>query len=141
MRGLMILVGGLIGGAVGLFGATVLLGALRAQGGGGPAWEMTLLVALAGSCSLLFSVLAAWLTAAADTDHLAVAPTRHLLTLTLCLLGGAGGLLLYLGLAAMAGGPGAMAPGASRVFAGALIMLGGAAGFCAGRLAARKAYY
>ena len=139
MRGLMILTGGLVGGGVGLFGALLLLDGLRAHGGGGPAWEFALIASLGGMGALLFAVLAAWLTAAADTDHLAVAPTRHLLTLTAALIGGAGGLGLYLSLAGLSGG--GMPPGAARVFAGALMVAGGLAGFGAGRAIAVKAYY
>ena len=141
MRGLLILVGALAGGAVGICGAVVLLTALRAQGGGGPAWELALLVGLGALCALVFAILSAWLTASAAVDRLAVAPTRHFLTVTVALLGGAGGLCLYLALTALAGGPDALAPPASRVFAGALTVLGGAAGFGTGRLIAAKTYY
>ena len=141
MRGLMILVGGLIGAALGVGLAVLLLDGLRAQGGGGPAWEMTLIGSLGGLCALVFAILTAWLTASAETEHLAVGPTRHLLTVTMMLLGGAGGLILYLALASMAGGADAMPPAASRVFAGALTALGALAGLGAGRLVAVRAYY
>ena len=141
MRALMILTGALIGGAVGVFGAVFLLGALRMHGGGGPVWEATLITALAGLSALVFAILSGWLTSSVDTDQLAVAPTRHLLTLSMTLVGGALGLAAYLGLVALAGGPGTLAPGASKVFGGALMLLGGSAGLGAGRLLAVKAYY
>ena len=141
MRGLMILVAGSIGAAVGVSGAVLLLGALRAQGGGGPSWEAALLIGFGSLCAAVFALFTGWLTASVDTEHLAVAPTRHLMTLTLTLVGGGAGLGLYVLLTTMAGGPGALAPMASRVFAGALIVLGGGAGLGLGRLVAVRTYY
>ena len=139
MRGLMILVAGGIGAAAGVFAAVMLIAGLRGHGGGAPAWEFALIASLGGMGALVFSVLAAWMTAAADTDQLAVRPTRHLMTLTTALIGGAAGLALYAGLAAASGG--AVPAEAGRVFAGALMLLGGLAGLGLGRALAVKAYY
>ena len=106
-----------------------------------PAWELTLLASLGGFCALVFAILAGWMSGAAGTDRLAAAPTRHLVTVILTLVGGALGLCVYLGLAVRSGGPGALAPQASKVFAGALMLAGGLTGLCVGRLIAAKAYY
>lgn len=141
MRGTLILIGALIGSAIGIGGALVLIGGLRGQAGGGPAWEMTLLVGLGLLSGLVFAILAAWLTASAEVDRLAVAPTRQFLALSTALIGGAVGLSVYILLIAIAGGPGTLTPMASKLFAGALIVLCGVAGLGIGRLIAPKAYY
>ena len=131
------LVAGIFGLLVGAYLSGMLIERVGTVTPPGP-WSDVVLVGFAGLTGLLFAVIGAWLDGAVDSNHLAVTPLRHLLTLTTTGIGALVGALFYFGLTRITG---PLDPEAGRLFAGFIMALFALMGFDKGRKIARTAIY
>ena len=128
---------GLLGLLVGAFLSGILIERMLATTPPG-AWQDVLLVGFAGLTGLLFAVIGLWLEESVDTNHLAVTPLRHLLTLTFTLVGALAGAVVFRGLTHLTG---PLDPEAARLFGGFIMGLFALMGFDKGRRTAQTAIY